>query len=158
MTQIQILINIQFNNDVIFKYLWIYVLYNNYANSSEPSFYEGAHQRGCPKQMGRWTSLHQVEGSVLLLIRLRANTSQKNHHFFLQFFRSNSSSFMQFKAPGYGRGPPPSSWVEPIHPPVLLLPQGCWQAITVWWINHLPGWSLGHYRTRKCLSNLSCAR
>ena len=86
MTQIQILINIQFNNDVIFKYLWIYVLYNNYANSSEPSFYEGAHQRGCPKQMGRWTSLHQVEGSVLLPIRLRANTSQKNHHFFCNFF------------------------------------------------------------------------
>ena len=146
MTQIQILINIQFNNDVIFKYLWIYVLYNNYANSSEPSFYEGAHQRGCPKQMGRWTSLHQVEGSVLLPIRLRANTSQKNHHFFLQFFRSNSSSFMQFKAPGYGRGPPPSSRVEPIHPPVLPLPQGCWQAITVWWINHLPGW----WSSRSC--------
>ena len=33
MTQIQILINIQFNNDVIFKYLWIYIKqFTSYAN------------------------------------------------------------------------------------------------------------------------------
>ena len=85
MTQIQILINIQFTNNVIFKYLWIYVLYNNYANSSEPSFYEGAHQRGCPKQMGRWTSLHQVEGSVLILIDYMQIQVGRINQFFANF-------------------------------------------------------------------------
>ena len=73
MTQIQILININVEKDVNFKCLLIYLLNNNYATSSGPCFYKGAHQRGCPKQMGRRTSLHQVEGSVLTLIRLCAN-------------------------------------------------------------------------------------
>ena len=53
MTQIQILININVEKDVNFKCLLIYLLNNNYATSSGPCFYKGAHQRGCPKQMGR---------------------------------------------------------------------------------------------------------
>ena len=120
MTQIQILININVEKDVNFKCLLIYLLNNNYATTSGPCFYKGAHQRGCPKQMGRRTSLHQVKGSVLILIKFKSEESIN----FLQIFRSNSSS-LQLKAPGYGRGPPPSSRVEPIHPAVLLLPQGC---------------------------------